>query len=91
MSLIGSIIVWIVFGTVIGIIARFLMPGPDTMSWFATISLGVAGSFVGGFIGRLLFGSETGQIEPAGYIGSVIGAIILLIALRQFRKSQTAV
>lgn len=56
--------------------ARALVPGRDPMGIGATIVLGVAGSFVGGFLGRLLF--ET-QRTTAGFIGSVIGAVILLL------------
>ena len=61
MSLSLSMIVsWIIFGLVIGLIARFLMPGRQTMGWITTIGLGVVGSFVGGTIGAFLTGSANG-------------------------------
>lgn len=72
--------VWmLIVGLIAGVIARFLMPGKDPMGWIMTIVLGIAGSFLGGFLGGMLF--ETGG-GPAGLIGSVIGAMILLLIYR---------
>lgn len=83
--MITSVIGWIIFGLVIGALARFVVPGPDPMTILSTIGLGVAGSYLGGLLGNLLFGGETG-VHPASYLGSLIGAVILLIALRQYKR-----
>jgi len=70
---------WILFGLVVGAIAKFLMPGRDPGGWIVTILLGIAGSFVGGFLATTLMGNET---QSAGWIGSIIGAIALLFIYR---------
>ena len=74
--MLGFIIGLLIIGLIAGFIARALVPGRDPMGLGATIILGVAGSFVGGFLARLLFAS---QETTAGLIGSVIGAVILLL------------
>ncbi|MGB7323538.1 MAG: GlsB/YeaQ/YmgE family stress response membrane protein [Rubripirellula sp.] len=67
---------WIVFGFLVGLIARGVVPGEQQMGCLRTILLGIAGSFVGGAIGFLLQGGSF--IQSSGWIGSVVGAIILL-------------
>lgn len=74
-----SIIAWICFGGIVGAIARFLVPGRQPMSMLMTILLGVAGSFVGGLIGRLIWAPADGGISPAGWILSIIGAVIVVL------------
>lgn len=74
-----SIILFIVFGLVVGLLARALMPGRQSMGVGMTILLGVAGSFVGGFLGALVTDSRVTDFNTAGIIGSVIGAIVLLL------------
>jgi uncharacterized membrane protein YeaQ/YmgE (transglycosylase-associated protein family) len=74
-----SIILFIVFGLIVGLLARALLPGRQSMGIGMTILLGVAGSFVGGFIGALLTDSRVTDFNTAGIIGSVIGAIVLLL------------
>ena len=69
-------IVWIVFGLVVGIVAKFLMPGRDPGGMFLTIILGVVGAVVGGFIGRAL--GWYGPNDPVGFFMAVLGAIVLL-------------
>ena len=79
----NTFLMWIVFGAVVGIIARFLVPGRDPMGWVATILLGIIGSFVGGFLAQLLFtGSAVLPPPTAGWIGSIVGAIIVLLLWR---------
>ena len=73
-------IVWIVFGLVVGIVAKFLMPGRDPGGMFLTIILGVVGAVVGGFIGRAL--SWYGPNDPVGFFMAVLGAIVLLVLYR---------
>ena len=83
MNLIGAIII----GLIVGAIAKFLTPGKDPGGCIITILLGLAGSFVGTYIGQALGLYTVG--EPAGFIGSVIGAVILLLLYRMIfsRKS----
>jgi uncharacterized membrane protein YeaQ/YmgE (transglycosylase-associated protein family) len=69
----------IVFGFVIGVIARFLIPGPQPMGIIMTTILGIAGSFVGGYLGHLIHGEQMDAAQPAGWIGSTLGAILLLL------------
>jgi uncharacterized membrane protein YeaQ/YmgE (transglycosylase-associated protein family) len=75
-------LIWMfIVGIVIGAIARFIMPGSEHMGILMTGLLGIAGSFVGGFIARLFSKPADGAlVHPAGLILSVIGAIILLYA-----------
>ncbi|MEP7004268.1 MAG: GlsB/YeaQ/YmgE family stress response membrane protein [Chloroflexota bacterium] len=78
-----AIVTWLVFGAIIGIVARFLMPGPDPMGWVGTIVLGIVGSFVGGFLAQLLFAGSAALPPPtSGWLGSVIGAIVVLAIYR---------
>lgn len=89
--MVGFIIFLLVIGFVAGLLARLLVPGPDPMSLLQTWLLGVAGSFVGGFIGYLLFrkDGEDGYFQPSGIIGSVVGAIIVLLIYRATRSRST--
>jgi uncharacterized membrane protein YeaQ/YmgE (transglycosylase-associated protein family) len=82
------IVVMIVIGLVAGFLARALVPGPDPMSILGTIVLGIVGSFVGGFLGYLILGHDTasGALQTSGLIGSILGAIIVLVALRVVRR-----
>jgi uncharacterized membrane protein YeaQ/YmgE (transglycosylase-associated protein family) len=79
--MLGLILSIIVVGLIAGALARLLVPGRQNISILATILLGIVGSFVGGFLGYLIFGrdSSNGFLQPAGLIGSVIGAIIVLL------------
>lgn len=71
----------LIIGAVAGFLARMLVPGRDPMSAATTILLGIVGSFVGGFLGYVLTGKdvEEGALQPAGIIGSIIGAIVVLL------------
>lgn len=75
----GEFIGWIVFGLIVGAIAKLLMPGRDPGGWIVTILLGIAGSFVGGWLAKMLMGGAGG---PAGWIGAIVGAIVLLLIYR---------
>jgi uncharacterized membrane protein YeaQ/YmgE (transglycosylase-associated protein family) len=70
---------WLLFGLIVGAIAKFIMPGNDPGGWIVTILLGIAGSFVGGFLATTLLG---GQERTAGWIGSIVGALVLLFVYR---------
>jgi len=79
--MIGFILGMIVIGLIAGALARFLVPGRDPMGIGATIVLGILGSFVGGFLADVLFRDDAADrgLSPAGLVGSVIGAVILLL------------
>ena len=85
-----GIIGWIVFGLVVGILARFLMPGQQPMGILMTIILGIAGSFLGGWIGSTLHGDPLNAGSGSGWIGSIIGACLLLLAYGWWQKKNAA-
>ena len=76
-----GIIILLVVGLIAGFIARAVVPGRQNMGIVATLILGLIGSFVGGFLGALIFGHDAidGLLQPSGIIGSIIGAIIVLL------------
>lgn len=74
-----GILFFLVFGLVVGFIARAVMPGSQKMGLVATMLLGVVGSFIGGFIGALITDSRVLDFNTAGLIGSVIGALVALV------------
>ena len=79
-------LIWaVIVGFVVGLIARAILPGAQTMGFFMTAVLGIVGSFVGGFIGSLISKPEPGsKFHPAGFIMSVIGAIVVLWLWKTF-------
>lgn len=81
-GVIGLLLVAVV-GLVIGVVAKLLMPGKDPGGWFATILLGIAGSWIGGFVISLL--GLSGAVP--GLVAAVAGAVILLGAYRVFKKT----
>ena len=90
--MLGLIIGIIIIGLIAGAVARLMVPGKQDLSILATIVLGIIGSFLGGFLGYLLFhkDSQDGFLQPAGIIGSVIGAIIVLLLWTRF-SDRTAI
>jgi uncharacterized membrane protein YeaQ/YmgE (transglycosylase-associated protein family) len=76
-----GIIVFLIVGLIAGFIARALVPGPDPMGWLGTMILGIVGSFVGGTLAALVFGGNL-DLSASGLVGSVIGAIIVLVIWR---------
>jgi uncharacterized membrane protein YeaQ/YmgE (transglycosylase-associated protein family) len=72
-------IIWmIVVGLIVGALARTLMPGAQPMGWIMTALLGIGGSLLGGLLGSVLFKSRDGNFHPAGWVMSIVGALILL-------------
>ncbi|MET3806454.1 putative membrane protein YeaQ/YmgE (transglycosylase-associated protein family) [Nakamurella sp. UYEF19] len=84
--MLGLIISLIVIGLIAGAIARLVVPGKQNLSIPATIVLGIIGSFVGGFLGYLLFhkDGQNGFFQLSGIVGSIIGAIIVLFLWTRF-------
>lgn len=79
--MLGFILTMIVVGAIAGFIARAVVPGKDSMGVLQTIVLGIVGSFIGGFLGYLLFGKDAGEgaLQPSGIIGAILGAILALV------------
>mgnify|MGYP005811069203 CR=1 FL=1 len=75
-----SFLSWILFGLVVGIVAKLLMPGRDPGGFIVTVLLGIAGAVIGGWIGRMAGWYGPGQ--GAGFLMSLLGAVILLLIYR---------
>jgi uncharacterized membrane protein YeaQ/YmgE (transglycosylase-associated protein family) len=72
-------VIWmIIVGFIVGVIARFVYPGAVSMGFWLTVVLGIIGSIVGGLIGRAIWKSPDGRFHPAGFVLSIIGALIVL-------------
>ena len=75
---------WILFGLVVGIVAKLLMPGRDPGGLIITTVLGIVGAVIGGFLGRTL--GFYGPGEPAGFLMATLGAVVLLFIYRMLRR-----
>ena len=75
---------WILFGLIVGIVAKLLMPGRDPGGFIVTILLGIAGALVGGFMGRVL--GLYGPDQSAGFIMALLGAVVLLLLYRMIAR-----
>ncbi|HZI66133.1 MAG TPA: GlsB/YeaQ/YmgE family stress response membrane protein [Thermoanaerobaculia bacterium] len=82
-----GILGWILFGLVVGIVAKFIMPGRDPGGIIITIILGIVGALIGGFIGQALNLYEPG--EPAGFVGATLGAILVLWIYRMATRRRS--
>lgn len=82
----GDLLVWALFGLVVGALAKLLMPGNDPGGIIVTILIGIVGSLVGGYIGRVLGLYAPGQ--AGGFVMSIIGALVLLFLYRAVTKSR---
>jgi uncharacterized membrane protein YeaQ/YmgE (transglycosylase-associated protein family) len=71
-----SVIGWIVFGLIVGVVGKLLMPGKDPGGFLATVAIGIVGALFGGMLGRVL--GMYGQDDPVGFVMAVIGAILFL-------------
>jgi uncharacterized membrane protein YeaQ/YmgE (transglycosylase-associated protein family) len=79
-----GIIGWLILGLVAGAIARLLVPGRDPMGWGGTLLLGLAGSLLGGFLADLIFDDDA-----VGLVGSVVGAVIVLLAYNAWVRKES--
>jgi uncharacterized membrane protein YeaQ/YmgE (transglycosylase-associated protein family) len=93
MAMIGFLLYMLVIGIVAGFLARLLVPGRDPMGFWATVLLGVVGSFIGGFLGYVLFGKDLdeGALQASGIIGSIIGAVVALLIYRAITRNRRRV
>lgn len=76
-----SLLIWLVFGLIVGAIGKLLVPGRDPGGFLMTIVLGVVGSFIGGLISYLLLGARS-PYAPSGWIMSILGAVVVLLLYR---------
>jgi uncharacterized membrane protein YeaQ/YmgE (transglycosylase-associated protein family) len=73
----------IIVGFIVGLIARAVVPGADSMKWYMTALLGIVGAFVGGLIHKLVHPASAGEpFHPAGFLLSIIGAVIVILGAR---------
>ena len=84
-----SFLIWIIFGAVVGVVAKLLMPGRDPGGFFMTIILGIAGALLGGFLGRALGLYREG--DPVSFVMALVGAMILLVAYRMVGRRTRSV
>ena len=78
-----SLPVFLLFGFVVGLLARAVMPGDQKMGIIRTTLLGIAGSFAGGLLGNLFYGRGAwNQLHATGLVGSIVGALVLMVTVR---------
>jgi uncharacterized membrane protein YeaQ/YmgE (transglycosylase-associated protein family) len=82
-----EIIGWIVFGLVVGALAKLVMPGDDPGGMIATTVLGIVGALLGGWVGRAMGMYDEG--EPAGFLMALVGAVVLLAGYRAVARKRT--
>ena len=82
----GELLIWAIFGLVVGALAKLIMPGNDPGGIIVTMLIGIVGSVLGAYIGRALGLYSAGQ--PAGFLMSILGAILLLFLYRQFSRTR---
>ena len=82
-----SVLGWILFGLVVGAVAKLLMPGRDPGGFIVTMLLGIAGALLGGFLGRAM--GWYGEGEAAGFLMSLVGAVVLLAIYRMTLGGRT--
>lgn len=82
-----GVLAWVIFGLIVGVIAKFLMPGRDPGGVIVTALLGIAGAVVAGLLGRVL--GFYGPDDAAGWIMSVLGAVLLLYVYRRIAKTKS--
>jgi uncharacterized membrane protein YeaQ/YmgE (transglycosylase-associated protein family) len=84
-----SLILFLVFGLIVGALARLIVPGREPGGWVISMLIGIVGSFVGGFLGRALGLYREG--EPAGFLMSLLGAVLLVVAYHALTRRRALV
>jgi uncharacterized membrane protein YeaQ/YmgE (transglycosylase-associated protein family) len=84
-----ELIVWLIVGLIAGALARLLVPGDDPMGVLGTMILGLVGSILGGLLANALTSGDQ-SFNPAGLIGSILGAVVVLLIYRSVRSRSTA-
>lgn len=84
-----GILGWMMFGLIVGAIARLLMPGRQNLGCLLTMALGIVGSLVGGAIASAIWGAPEGFVHPSGWILSILGAMLLLFLFSRFGGSRS--
>ena len=82
----GELLIWAVFGLIVGVLAKLIMPGNDPGGIVVTMLIGIAGSIVGGYLGRVMGLYGPGQY--GGFFMSILGALVLLFLYRQFARTR---
>lgn len=83
-----GILSWIVFGLIAGIIAKWIMPGKDPGGFIVTILIGIAGAFVGGWLGSITgIGGSVGSFSLGSFVTAIVGALVLLFLYRMVKKA----
>jgi uncharacterized membrane protein YeaQ/YmgE (transglycosylase-associated protein family) len=83
-----TVLGWIVFGLIVGIVGKLVMPGKDPGGFLATVAIGIVGAVIGGFLGRVL--GMYGEGDPVGFIMAVIGAMLFLWLYRMITRRSAA-
>jgi uncharacterized membrane protein YeaQ/YmgE (transglycosylase-associated protein family) len=83
-----SVILFLIFGLIVGALARLIVPGREPGGWLTSLVIGVAGAFLGGFLGRV-FGLYTREVTTGGFVMSLIGAIILVAIYHAVARRRT--
>jgi uncharacterized membrane protein YeaQ/YmgE (transglycosylase-associated protein family) len=85
-----GLLTFIVFGFVVGLIARALMPGRQSLGLIATSVLGMTGSFLGGLIGSVIHGGRMFELHAAGIVGSILGALLIMFLVGMGGRSRAS-
>ena len=85
-----SILMFILFGLIVGFLARAIMPGRQSMGLVATALIGIVGSFIGGVVGNLVSGAPLFELHTSGFIGSILGALLVLFVMGWAGRRRTA-
>lgn len=87
-----AVISWCVFGLLVGLVSRLLAPGHSHLGVLGTIALGIAGSLTGGFLSNLIFTNRVSltSFQPAGFLGAVLGGVVVLLIAGKLRSGSTS-
>jgi uncharacterized membrane protein YeaQ/YmgE (transglycosylase-associated protein family) len=90
MGILLSLVFWLLFGFVVGLIARAMYPSRQWIGFLPTAGLGLLGSFAGGVLGTLIAGGNLFRPHAAGFLGSIVGAVVVLSLVHRSRRKAWA-